>query len=66
MYVCMGVCVCIYIYIHIYIYIAKLLQSCPDSATPVDCSPLGSSVHGILWRARILEWGAVSSSNILY
>ena len=29
---------------------------------PVDYSPPGSSVHGIL-RARILEWGAISSSR---
>ena len=32
----------------------------PDSVTPVDCSPPGSSVHGIL-QARILEWVAISS-----
>ena len=30
---------------------------------PVDCSPPGSSVHGI-FQARILEWVAISSSNI--
>ena len=30
--------------------------------TPMDCSPPGSSVHGIL-QARILEWVAVSSSR---
>ena len=35
---------------------AKMLQSCPTLCNPMDCSPLGSSVHGIL-RARILEWG---------
>ena len=29
---------------------------------PVDCSSLGSSVHGIL-QARILEWAAISSSR---
>ena len=38
-----GSCVC-----------AKLLQSCLTLYNPVDCSPLGSSVHGIL-QARILE-----------
>ena len=27
---------------------AKSLQSCPTLCEPVDCSPLGSSVHGIL------------------
>ena len=29
---------------------------------PVDCSPAGSSVHGVL-QTRILEWGAISFSN---
>ena len=32
---------------------AKLLQSCPTLCDPMDCSPPGSSVHGIL-QARIL------------
>ena len=27
---------------------AKLLQSCPTLCDPIDCSPLASSVHGIL------------------
>ena len=31
---------------------------------PMDCSPAGSSVHGIL-QARILEWVAISFSIIL-
>ena len=39
---------------------AKLLQSCPALCNPVDYSPLGSSVHGIL-QARILEWVAMPS-----
>ena len=30
-------------------------QSCPTLCNPMDCSPPGSSVHGIL-QARILEW----------
>ena len=37
---------------------AKSLQSCPTLCEPMDCSPPGSSVHGIL-QARILEWVAV-------
>ena len=37
---------------------AKLLQSCPTLCDPVDCSPPGSSVRGIL-QARILEWVAM-------
>ena len=35
---------------------------CPTLGDPVDCSPPGSSVHGIL-QARILEWVAISSSR---
>ena len=34
-------------------------QSCPTLCDPTDCSPPGSSVHGIL-QARILEWVAIS------
>ena len=37
-------------------------QSCPTLCNPVDCSPPGSSVCGIL-QARILEWIAVSFST---
>ena len=33
-------------------------QSCPTLRDPVDCSPQGSSVHGIL-QARTLEWLAI-------
>ena len=33
-----------------------------DSLRPTDCSPPGSSVHGIL-QARILEWIAMPSSR---
>ena len=42
---------------------AKSLQSCPTLWESTGCSPLGSSVHGIL-QARILEWVAISSSKI--
>ena len=38
------------------------LQSCPTLCDPMDCSPPGSSVHGIL-QARILEWVAMPSSR---
>ena len=34
---------------------AKWLQSCLTLCNPMDCSPPGSSVHGIL-QERILEW----------
>ena len=40
----------------------RLLQSRPTPCDPVDCSPPGSSVHGIL-QARILEWVAMPSSK---
>ena len=33
-------------------------QSCPTACNPMDCSPPGSSVHGLL-QARILEWVAI-------
>ena len=39
-------------------------QSSPTLCDPIDCSPPGSSVHGIL-QARILEWIAMSSSRDL-
>ena len=41
---------------------AKSLQSCPALCNPMDCSPPGSSVHGIL-QARILEWVTMPSSR---
>ena len=37
-------------------------QSCPTLCNPMDCSPPGSSVHGI-FKARILEWVAISYSR---
>ena len=37
-------------------------QSCPTLCDPMDCSPPGSSVQGIL-QARILEWLAAPSSR---
>ena len=41
---------------------AKSLQSCPTLWDPIDGSPPGSSVPGIL-QARIMEWVAISFSN---
>ena len=41
---------------------AKLLQLCLTLSNPMDCSPPGSSVNGIL-QARILEWAAMPSSR---
>ena len=41
---------------------AKLLPSCPTLCNPMDCSPAGSPVHGIL-QARILEWVIIPFSK---
>ena len=42
---------------------AKSLQSCPTLCDPIDGSPPGSPVPGIL-QARTLEWVAISFSNV--
>ena len=44
------------------LYAAKSLQSCPTLCDPIDGSPPGSDVPGIL-QARTLEWVAISFSN---
>ena len=41
----------------------KSLQSCPTLCDPVDCSPPGSAIPGVL-QARTLEWVAISFSSI--
>ena len=41
---------------------AKSIQSCPTLCDPIDGSPPGSPVPGIL-QARTLEWVAISFSN---
>ena len=41
---------------------AKSLQSCPTVCDPIDSSPPGSPIPGIL-QARTLEWVAISFSN---
>ena len=38
--------------------VVLVVQSCMTLCNPMDCSPPGSSVHGIL-QARILEWAAI-------
>ena len=43
---------------------SEVAQSCPTLCDHMDCSPPGSSVHGIL-QARILEWVAISSPGDL-
>ena len=39
----------------------EVSQLCPSLSDPMDCSLLGSSLHGI-FRARVLEWGAIAFS----
>ena len=41
---------------------AKSLQSCPTLCDPIDGSPPGSTIPGIL-QARTLEWGELTLSN---
>ena len=42
---------------------SEVTQLCPTLSNPMDCSPPGSSVHGI-FQARVLEWVAISSSVV--
>ena len=41
---------------------SEVTESCPTLSDPMDCSPTGSSVHGI-FQARVLEWGATAFSE---
>ena len=43
---------------------SEVAQSCPTLSDPRDCSPPGSSIHGI-FQARVLEWGAIAFSEYL-
>ena len=45
-----------------WLVLCLVTQSCLTLCDPMDCSPPGSSVHGIL-QARILEWVAMPSSG---
>ena len=42
---------------------SEVAQSCPTLSDPMDCSPPGSSVHGI-FQARVLEWDATAKSSL--
>ena len=42
---------------------SEITQSCPPLSDPMDCSPLGSSIHGI-FQAKVLEWGAIAFSKL--
>ena len=41
---------------------SEVTQSCLTLSDPLDCSPPGSSIHGI-FQARVLGWGAIASSD---
>ena len=43
----------------------EVAQSCPTPGDPMDCSPPGSSIHGI-FQPRVLEWGAIAFSDSMY
>ena len=57
--VCVCVCVCMCVCVCVCVLVAQL---CPTLCDPMDYSPPGSSVQGLL-QARILEWVAVPSSR---
>ena len=40
---------------------SEVTQPYPTLSNPMDCSPPGSSIHGIS-QARVLEWGAIAFS----
>ena len=42
---------------------SEVAQSCPTPSDPMDCSPPGSSIHGI-FQARVLEWVAIAFSDM--
>ena len=44
---------------------SEVAQSCPTLHDPMDCSPPGSSIHGI-FQARVLEWGAIAFSVFFF
>ena len=44
---------------------SEVAQSCPTLSDPMDCSPPGSSIHGI-FQAWVLEWGAIAFSESNY
>ena len=52
----LGICVCVRA------CVCSIPQSCLILRNPVDCSPPGSSVHGI-FQTRILEWVSISCSR---
>ena len=41
---------------------SEVAQLCPTLRDPMDCSPPGSSIHGV-FQARVLKWGCHSKTN---
>ena len=64
-----GVCVCVCTCVHVHacacagVCVRSIVR--PTLCHPMDCSPPGISVHGVL-QARILEWVAVFSSRGIF
>ena len=52
-----------HLYFHLKYVVELLAQSCPTLCNPMNCSPPGSSVHGIL-QATIQEWVAIHFSKV--
>ena len=50
-------------FLFLYAVLCLVAQSCTTLCNPMDCSPPGSSIHGIL-QARILEWVAMPCSRL--
>ena len=44
---------------------SEVTESCPTRSDPMDCSPPGSSIHGI-FQASVLEWGAIAFSKNIF
>ena len=44
---------------------SEVAESCPTLSDPMDCSPPGSSIHGIL-QASVLEWDSIAFYVGLY
>ena len=42
---------------------SEVTQLCPTLSNPMDCSPPGSSIHGI-FQAGVLEWGAIAFLDV--
>ena len=50
--------ICMFVYI--FVCLSVHVPSCPTLCNPMDCSPLGFSIHGI-FQSRLLEWVAIPS-----